>query len=194
MKKLYLFTITLLSVVYLSAQVKDFTIVSSKTYENNTRTSYLTLDANLDDDTAILIEKELEQHPDISRFSFYAKPNLSKCMFTTNISLDEQMVVDLMNEITYNFDNTASIKKFKKTNYDGKIYAVAFKLEMPQNKDYIKDAVNLLNKDDKFTDINIIDDIHFELRSYEPINADYVISVFDEFGLKIVDEYILDRF
>jgi len=188
MKKLYLFTITLLSVVYLSAQVKDFTIVSSKTYENNTRTSYLTLDANLDDDTAILIEKELEQHPDISRFSFYAKPNLSKCMFTTNISLDEQMVVDLMNEITYNFDNTASIKKFKKTNYDGKIYAVAFKLEMPQNKDYIKDAVNLLNKDD------IIDDIHFELRSYEPINADYVISVFDEFGLKIVDEYILDRF
>ncbi len=194
MKKLYLFTITLLSVVYLSAQVKDFTIVSSKTYENNTRTSYLTLDANLDDDTAILIEKELEQHPDISRFSFYAKPNLSKCMFTTNISLDEQMVVDLMNEITYNFDNTASIKKFKKTNYDGKIYAVAFKLEMPQNKDYIKDAVNLLNKDNKFTDIDIIDDIHFELRSYEPINADYVISVFDEFGLKIVDEYILDRF
>ena len=78
MKKLYLFTITMLSVVYLSAQVKDFTVVSSKEYENNTRTSYLELNADLDIESALVIEKELEQNADFSRFSFYTKQNLSK--------------------------------------------------------------------------------------------------------------------
>ena len=115
-------------------------------------------------------------------------------MFTVNKSLDEKAVIDLINEVIYNHNESASLKEFKKSNFDGKLYVVAFKLEMPQNKDYISTAVNLLKEKGNFENIYIIEDIHFELSSYEPINADFVISIFEELGLKIEEEYILDRF
>jgi len=192
MKKLYLFTITLLSVVYLSAQVKDFSIVSSKTYENNTRTSYLLLDANLDDDTAILIEKELEQHPDISRFSFYAKPNLSKCMFTTNISIDEQVVVDLMNDVIYTNGNNTEIpeRQFKNLAHINDFYKANFTLDIEDDYDLMNEIYRIFKESDIISDVNYKGNSSFEIYTLEEISPDEVEKLLLNWDIKIKKEFI----
>lgn len=81
-------------------------------------------------------------------------------------------------------------RAFKKSDYNGKFYRVAFKLEDTPNLNNIKNASLLLKEKGNFNDISINDNIHFEISSAEPINADFVIGVFEEFGLKIEDEFI----
>lgn len=81
-------------------------------------------------------------------------------------------------------------RTFKKSDFNGKIYRVAFRLEDTPHLDNVKSATRLLEEQGNFEDIFIIDDIHFELSSFEPISADFVIEVFEEFGLKIEDEFI----
>lgn len=85
-------------------------------------------------------------------------------------------------------------RTFKKSDFNGIIYRVAFKLEDTPNLDNVKSATILLKEKGNFEDIFINDNIHFELSSKEPISADFVIGVFEEFGLKIEEEFILDRF
>jgi hypothetical protein len=81
-------------------------------------------------------------------------------------------------------------RTFKKSDFNGIIYRVAFKLEDTPNLDNVKSATILLKEKGNFEDIFINDNIHFELSSKEPISADFVIQVFEEFGLKIEEEFI----
>lgn len=81
-------------------------------------------------------------------------------------------------------------RTFKKSDFNGIIYRVAFKLEDTPNLDNVKSATILLKEKGNFEDIFINDNIHFELSSKEPISADFVIEVFEEFGLKIEEEFI----
>lgn len=86
--------------------------------------------------------------------------------------------------------NSTSVTSFKKSDYNGKYYRVAFKLEDTPNMDNVKSATIQLKERGNFEDISIVDNIHFELSSLEPISADFVIEIFEEFGLKIEDEFI----
>lgn len=81
-------------------------------------------------------------------------------------------------------------RTFKKSDFNGIIYRVAFKLEDTPNLDNVKSATILLKEKGNFEEIFINDNIHFELSSKEPISADFVIEIFEEFGLKIEEEFI----
>ncbi len=192
MKKIFLMTITLLSVVYLNAQVKSFDVISSKTYENNTRTSYIHLDADLDAETAIIIEKELEQHPDISRFSFYAKPNLSKCMFTTNISVDEQIVVDLMNDAIFTNTETTTIAKrdFRSRGFINNLHVTSFALDFDIDSDLLQEIMTSFKENDLIIDVDYDSKSRFKISSNELIYPQYIEDLLLEWEIEIVKEDI----
>ncbi|MDY0143957.1 MAG: hypothetical protein RBR97_18905 [Bacteroidales bacterium] len=108
----------------------------------------------------------------VSKSSISSKQNDSKDMVSNSV---------LANTVT---------RTFKKSDFNGIIYRVAFKLEDTPNLDNIKSATTLLKEKGNFEDIFINDNIHFELSSKEPISADFVIGIFEEFGLKIEEEFI----
>jgi len=192
MKKLFFVTVAMLSVIYLSAQVKSFSISSSKTYDNNTRTSYLVLDADLDEELALIIEKDLERHPDISKFSFYAKPNLSKCMFTTNISIDEQIVVDLMNYAIHTNTETSQIleRDFSNRGLINNLHAVRFTLDIDIDNDLLQELMSTFKESDIILDVDYIGKSQFEVTSNELIYPKNIEALLLEWEIKIVQEDI----
>jgi hypothetical protein len=88
------------------------------------------------------------------------------------------------------FKGNISFRSFKKSEYNGQYYIVGFKLEDNSDIEMIKKASRVLKEQGNLENMMIYEDIIFELRSYEPINADFVIDVFGEFGLKIENEFI----
>ncbi len=192
MKKLFFVTVAMLSVIYLSAQVKSFSISSSKTYENNTRTSYLVLDADLYEELALIIEKDLERHPYISKFSFYAKPNLSKCMFTTNISIDEQIVVDLMNDAIHTNTETSQIleRNFSNRGLINNLHSVRFTLDIDIDNDLLQELMSTFKESDIILDVDYIGKSQFEVTSNELIYPKNIEALLLEWEIKIVKEDI----
>jgi hypothetical protein len=93
-----------------------------------------------------------------------------------------------------NLEKSFSVRSFKKSDHNGQYYKVAFKLENTLNLDNIKKSVIVLKEQGNFEKIDIVENVYFEISSYEPISADLVIGIFEKFGLTIDDEYILDRF
>jgi hypothetical protein len=81
-------------------------------------------------------------------------------------------------------------RSFKKSDYNGQYYRVGFKLEDTPNIENVKNASIVLKERGNFVEIVIVEDIHFEIHSMEPISADFVIEIFEEFGLKIEEEFV----
>ena len=129
MKRIFLLTIIVLSVIGVHAQIKSFEIAASKVYENNTRTSYLVLSGNIDEEYAQIIVKELESNEEIQKFSFYDSSDLMKCMFTSDKSVTEAMIVDMINDVFYHnsVENRTSGNEFVKSYYENGQYMVSFK-------------------------------------------------------------------
>jgi len=102
MKKFFILAVLSSITIGIQAQIVDFEIVSSKTYENNTRTSYLKLVGDFDKTMCEEIVSELESYPEIHKFSFYDKSNLMNCMFTAELSYDAEKIVQLINDMVEN--------------------------------------------------------------------------------------------
>jgi len=200
MKKLMFITLVLLPFVGFS-QVKLFTTDASKEYPNGTRITYFTIsDCPDDSDFLEYANKYVSQNDGIIRF--HISKDYEKCFYEAQRNITETMIVDYINEAYFDFyngepldqksidENSKSQRTFKKSDYNGKFYRVAFKLEDTPNLNNIKNASLLLKEKGNFNDISINDNIHFEISSAEPINADFVIGVFEEFGLKIEEEFI----
>jgi hypothetical protein len=87
-------------------------------------------------------------------------------------------------------EESTTVRRFRKSDFHNQNYRVGFKLEDNSNIDNVKKATEVLQNTRDFEKIDVVEDIHFELSSFEPISADFVIGIFEEFGLKIEEEYI----
>lgn len=116
--------------------------------------------------------KSSSEKQSVNKSSISSKQNVSK-------GLDSNSVL-----------TNSGTRTFKKSDFNGIIYRVAFKLEDTPNLDNVKSATILLKEKGNFDKVIIMEDILFEIHSLEPISADFVIQVFEEFGLKIEDEFI----
>jgi len=191
MKKAVLLTIIVLSVLGLQAQIRSFTIDGSKVYENNTRTSYLTLVGELDKDMADVIVKELGSNPDIQKFAFYDKSNLMKCMFTADKSVDEQQIVDLINEVfeTYNSDFGSS-RKFSKIEVYPDNIVVYFKVDGLADISDLKSFVETLIGDSMIQSVELFDDGLFKLKADANLTPEYINQKLSSYKSKIQEEYL----
>ncbi len=106
MRNLFLLFLTLSIAGYSTGQINSYRVVSSKEYADNTKTFYLEFDASIDASMKEIITQELISNPQINHFSFYNKADLSKCMFTSERSVDAEMVVQMINDIIDNNMNS----------------------------------------------------------------------------------------
>ncbi len=190
MRKSFFIMIAMLSVIYLNAQVKSFNVISSKTYVNNTKTSYISLNANIDNETALIIEKEIEEHPDISKFSFYAKPIFTKCMFTTNTSLDEQMVIDLINDVINNYFDDNIKQTFGNSSFINGYYKVEFRINESLNSETVKEIQLKFKNNELIYDVNYLGNSKFEIFTIIEIFPNDIKAMLDEWKMDINPEDI----
>lgn len=192
MKKILLVAIIALSAIGLQAQIKNYDVVASKTYENGTRTAYLEIEAELDHDLAVIITKELESNPDIHKFSFYAEPDFTKLMFTSNISVDEQMVVDLMNEVLFSDypSDQISERDFRNRGFINNLHVTNFTLDFDVDSDLAADIINVFKESDLIIDVDYFGKSEFRLTSDELVFPQDIENLLLEWEIKIKKEDI----
>lgn len=120
-----------------------------------------------------------------------SKNNIVRTKDNYNVSPEKvNKTVDKLIVQDSNLHEDSSNRSFVKSDYNGSYYRVGFKLEDNSDIEMIKKASRVIKEQGNFENLMIQDNIIFEIFSYEPINADFIISIFEEFGLKIEDEFI----
>lgn len=194
MKKLLFFTAIMILANTLFSQVDYYKVMGSKTYDNNTKTVYLDLNGVIDAETARMIEITLEAQTDIHKFSFYAEPNFNKCMFTANVSVHEDEIQALMNEVVYDTKPTAGYgSEFAHAGRQGDYYKVVFELDPLPDEDVIKTIHLSLKESDFITDVNYRDKGQFEIFAYEPMYPEQVSQLLEQYNVKISQNSITQK-
>lgn len=100
MKKTLLFLFYIcLSMTLLSQEVKVAYIISEKEYPNNTKTCYVKLGQSISPDLDTIIKKYVSESDNrIITFSFFDKKDYSKLMFTSEISMTTDNIIEKINE------------------------------------------------------------------------------------------------
>ncbi len=178
----------------LTAQVDSYTVKASKTYENKTKTVYLNLNADLDAETADMIESALESQSGIHKFSFYAAPDYQECMFTVNAGVHEDEIIALMNEVVFEASPSSVFEnEFANRGRQGDYYKVVFELDRLPDDDIIKSIHLSLKESDFITDVNYRDEGRFEIFAYEPMYPEQVNKLLKQHGLRIRDSSIKQK-
>jgi len=99
MKKLLLAIVGVFIAYSVFSQISSYEIISSKEYENNTKTVYLNIVGDIESKSSEIIESKMESRYDIYRFAFYDKTNLNCFMFTSSIEVTESEIVESVNSI-----------------------------------------------------------------------------------------------
>lgn len=163
--------------------LKDLRVFRFNLYENG-NTCFIESDDKYKDDMLLEVLNEAYE-------SYYSKPyaknykSISKSNSNTTKDISKKNI-----DITLTEEVGNSARSFKKYGYDGTYYKAVFKLSNHSDLQMIKNATLVLKEQSKLEEVLITQDIHFEIISLEPINADNIISIFEEFGLKIEDEFI----
>lgn len=194
MKKGIVFMLGVFFSSMLLAQVDVYKVEASKSYENRTKTVYLSLNADIDAETAKMIENALEAQSDIHKFSFYAAPNYQKCMFTVDNAVFEDEIIALINEVIYDakpdsYYNTEFINQSFFENY----YKVVFKLNKKMDAEIVQ-QIHLALKESRFiTDVNSVGDMQFEIFSSEKMYPEQVNHVLSPWNVGVNEASIKQK-
>lgn len=173
--------------IYMSvnSQIVSFTTDAVKEYNDNTRTSYITLNGIISEDLRVVIERELVSHPDVSLFSFYDNTNFNKCMFTSAISVDESQLVDMINDIIDNYELTIPDIDMLQTVYFSTTKAVKFKVSGITDGESKSKAIDKLLRDKQVVSVEINPNNICKLEITKETHKDYIKKIFTEVGIEI---------
>lgn len=193
MKKAGFVFLLLLSVFSINAQVKSFVVDASKVYDNNTRTVYLTIEWDFDNDLVEKVSTIVQEHPDIKLFSFYNSQDYRKLMFTSSMSIDENVVVDLINDAILSEEISVEMVRydFVKSEYREGQYIVSFKIDDITSSEQSNRICDELKKLELFNDILIDYNSNCTLKSYQEIDYAVVNRAVRSNGARINNEYIM---
>lgn len=183
MKRVLLLLFVCFSSFVCFAQIVHFDIVSSKTYENNTRTFYLTLVGDYDKSLCDEISSELESYPEIQKFSFYDKTDLMKCMFTADLTFDAETIVQLINDIVVSGDNSNSLS-FTSVWKNQAGYEIFFQIDDITSDLQRRQIEEVLMKDSKITNA-VVNKDDCKIFSSEQLSPLYVQEILNKFSVEI---------
>jgi len=84
--------------------IQPFTFSSFKDYPQNKRIAYFNINGIKNKNERLYVEHELRKHTDIPRFYIYTKENnLNRCMIETKSSMDETIIISLINDIVSDY-------------------------------------------------------------------------------------------
>ena len=198
MKKVILFFVMAVYAMTLFSQVNSFKIDASKTYEDGKKTSYLTLCGQIDVDDTILVEEELESLPGVYKFSFYNSKDLSKCMFTSDLSIDEALIVDMIYDVIdaikeedANIDQGKHMQ-FSESSLLNNYYSVRFEINdlSPDDNKLVLEITHTFKDNPMISDVNYNNGI-WELFSQQSIKPTDIEEIISFWGLSINNKYVI---
>lgn len=169
-------TITIFFLIFifgynLNAQIKSFSVDGSKEYPNKTRTSYLTFSGYIAPDLAGIIATEMSKHPLILVFSFYDETDNLKCMYTSDLRLDDEKIVDLINSIILKNNKELIVYEFPNTVYNGDTKFVKVEIQGLENEGAKKQVIDELLKYDQVVSVEINNDNYCSILMKNSMNA-----------------------
>jgi hypothetical protein len=183
MKKTILLLLILQAAFFCLAQTNSFQVVSSKVYENNTQTAYLNLNSKIDESMKEMITEEILSNPLISNFSFYNKSDMSKCMFTFDMSIDTETIVQMIYDIieeTSDVANGRFVENWTNSNEKGYYFIIdGITNDLQKNQ-----IVEFLMKDQQIT-FAVINDSDCKIMTLQDITPEYVQTLLDNFDVTI---------
>ncbi|MEA1874441.1 MAG: hypothetical protein U9N51_08455 [Bacteroidota bacterium] len=130
MKNLLVFSVLFLIGSLGFSQIENYTIESSKTYDDGTKTSYLFLDGNISPQVRSCFEKEVKQIDAIKMFRFYDSEIPGKCMITSTVNFSEQDIESMIQRANTAFNDFMQEKKVNVKKFD----ILIFELALQSNK------------------------------------------------------------
>jgi hypothetical protein len=172
--------------------VKTLKVVSSKEYENNTRTTYLVLSEKVSQEYVDIITTEISAQKEVKLFSYYDKTDYSKCMFTVDKSLTESMVVDLINQVIeeHGENSQRDERDFSNRGYINNYHITRFTLDTVVGEELLSEIVAILKESEIISDVEYKGNSQFEVTSLKliyPIDVEYLLL---ELDIKILKEEI----
>jgi hypothetical protein len=113
MKNLFVFFVLFLIGSLGFAQIESYTIESSKTYDDGTKTSYVVLEGNITPKLRSCFEKEVKQIDAIQMFRFYDSENARKFMITASADFSEQELESMIQRANNAYENLRQQTKSK---------------------------------------------------------------------------------
>lgn len=169
----------------MNAQVLSFTTDAIKEYEDNTRTSYLTLVGVVPAEIRPVIEIEIKSKPDVLNFSFYDNTNLMKCMFSSAISVDEKQIVEMINDVIEKYSLSNTNQEIQQIGYKEADYAVKFKVSGIKDAEHRQNLINHLNLNDNIISVDINIQNICKMVITKGTDISFIEKLFSELGLKI---------
>lgn len=184
MKNSILLLLVLLSVSYYSlGQINSYQVVSSKEYADNTQTAYLEFDVKIDASFKEAITEEIMSNPLISNFSFYNKTDLSKCMFSADMSIDVETIVQMINDIVDNYIE-AEGGRFINVWNDSTGQEVFFQIDGVISDLQRKQLAEVLMKDSLIKNA-VINGSDCKIITLQKVSPEYIQIILDSFDVKI---------
>ncbi len=190
MKRILLLTVMSLLVVSSFAQIKSFTIDASKVYDNGTRTAYLTLEGDLDEEIIQVIETELLKHPEIVKFSF-DKSDLHRLMFESQSELTEEMVVGMIKDIIVNYTPIKpSDTDFAKFEDFGELRFVYFHVTGFANEQDQKYFIEALAHSKYVISVERFDDGLYKVKAEQGLTCEDISTLLKTYGASLDENFI----
>jgi len=185
MKKTILICTCILCSFVINAQITSSKLISTKTYENQTQTSYLVLSGYIQEDFKEDLTKQIENHPDIKKFSFYDNTNIMKCMFTSNLSINENQIVDLINDIISEYSLQKIVDKNSMVEKSNSLYVLKFNILDIKNESQKQQILNSLTNNELVFSVDINSDNVCKLVLKEEIEIEFIVNIFEDLGLRV---------
>lgn len=187
-KKCVLVTSFLVLPFIVFSQVRIGAVDASKTYDDGTRISYLTLEGVLCEDLSEIIVRDIESHPDVLKFSFYNKSNLMQCMLKSTISFDEHVIEGIINNvIAARFGRVEGSKDFKNRGILNEYNISRFSLDIVDN-DLVSKIITEFKESGFISDVNYNGNYFFEVYSLGVIFPEQIESLLQKWGVIIQSE------
>lgn len=166
-------------------QITSFKLISGKEYPNNTRTQYLQLDQTVDKDLHQIIKTELLNNPLITNFSFYDKSDYSMCMYSSDLSIDGDDIIVLINQVLESKTEIDKDANSKLNKNETVYYFYQYKIINNRNVNDQKQIISNLIQNQSIVDAKINNNNILKIKSRQEMSLDEISQILSDFDFFI---------
>lgn len=169
-----------------TAQIISYNVDSEKQYDNDIKTTYLSLTGSIDESIITDIEREIVNNPDITTFSFFQNGTEIKCMYTVNNSISDAEIIQMINDIYAAYLDSDNGLDFPNTVYSEYEKTVKFILSGILDEDHKQQIIEEISDNASVVAVEINPDNICKLSVMTNVDKYMIQEMFGELNLEIV--------
>lgn len=168
------------------AQIISYSVDSEKQYDNDTKTTYLSLTGSIDESIITDIEREIVNNPDITTFSIFQNGTDIKCMYTVNNSISDAEIIQMINDIYAAYLDSDNGLDFPNTVYSEYEKTVKFILSGILDQGHKQQIIEEISDNASVVAVEINPDNICKLSVMTNVDKYMIQEMFGELNLEIV--------